>query len=125
MKTLCRSWLFIVLLTGCFSFALEAQTQTATLIPDSEAAQHIGQQATVEGTVVKVFTSKHGNTFLNFGAVYPNQTFTGWIPKDSSLAGDAKSSGPRRKKGANNWDNKSLPGKPEIKIMSKEQLITE
>lgn len=89
MKTLCRSWLFIVLLTGCFSFALEAQTQTATLIPDSEAAQHIGQQATVEGTVVKVFTSKHGNTFLNFGAVYPNQTFTGWIPKDSSLAGDA------------------------------------
>jgi hypothetical protein len=52
------------------------------VIPDTEAIHRIGQQATVEGTVVKVFISKNGNTFLNFGAAYPNQTFTGWIPKD-------------------------------------------
>jgi hypothetical protein len=25
--------------------------------------------------------SKTGNTFLNIGATYPNQTFTGWIPQ--------------------------------------------
>jgi hypothetical protein len=80
MKTLCRSSLFIVLLVGWFSAPLEAQT--STVIPDTEAIHRVGQQATVEGTVVKVFISKNGNTFLNFGAAYPNQTFTGWIPKD-------------------------------------------
>ena len=30
-----------------------------------------------EGVVAKVFTSKSGNTFLNIGYAYPNQTFTG------------------------------------------------
>lgn len=46
-------------------------------------AAHIGEYATVEGVVAKVFTSNKGNTFLNFGAAYPNQTFTGWIPPRS------------------------------------------
>src|SRR5215469_117108 len=87
MKTLCRSLLVIVLLTGWFSAPAEAQTSTA--ISDIDAAQHVGQQATVEGTVAKVFTSKNGNTFLNFGGAYPNQTFTGWIPKELPLATDA------------------------------------
>jgi hypothetical protein len=32
-----------------------------------------------------VFTSKTGNTFLNIGATYPNQTFTGWIPPASPV----------------------------------------
>jgi hypothetical protein len=32
-----------------------------------------------------VFTSKSGNTFLNIGAAYPNQTFTGWIPPASPV----------------------------------------
>jgi hypothetical protein len=86
MKTVSRSLFLAVLFCGVLA---TLQAQTATVIPDTEAAQHVGQQATVEGTVVKVFTSKNGNTFLNFGAAYPNQTFTGWIPKDSPLAGDA------------------------------------
>jgi hypothetical protein len=107
MKTLSRSLFLAVLFSG-FLTALNAQT--VTTIPDTEAAQHVGQQATVEGTVVKVFSSKNGNTFLNFGAAYPNQTFTGWIPKDSPLAWRCEPLGPRRKKGANLWDDKSLPG---------------
>jgi uncharacterized protein with GYD domain len=32
-----------------------------------------------------VFTSKSGNTFLNIGASYPNQTFTGSIPPASPV----------------------------------------
>jgi hypothetical protein len=50
--------------------------QAATVIQANEAASHVKEWATVEGVVVKVFTSKIGNTFLNFGAAYPNQTFT-------------------------------------------------
>jgi hypothetical protein len=76
-----------LVLTAWLSYPLAAQT--AIIIRDTEAAQHVGQNVTVEGTVVTVFTSKNGNTFLNFGARYPNQTFTGWIPKDSALAADA------------------------------------
>jgi bifunctional non-homologous end joining protein LigD len=41
----------------------------------------------MEGVVAKVFTSKSGNTFLNIGAAYPNQTFIGWIPPASLLLG--------------------------------------
>jgi hypothetical protein len=40
MKTLCRSWLLILILFGWFSPSLDAQT--ATVIPDTEAARHIG-----------------------------------------------------------------------------------
>jgi hypothetical protein len=101
MKTLCCFWLFVVLLTGWFSAPVDAQS--ATVISDTEAAQH------VEGTVVKVFTSKNGNTFLNFGAAFPNQTFTGWIPKGSPVAGETSLLSLRGKNGANYRNNKSLP----------------
>jgi hypothetical protein len=33
-----------------------------------------------------MFTSKTGNTFLNIGARYPNQTFTGWTPPASPMS---------------------------------------
>jgi hypothetical protein len=51
-----------------------ASAQTIT-INANEAAAHVNQYATVEGIVAKLFTSKAGNTFLNIGAAYPNQTF--------------------------------------------------
>ncbi len=43
---------------------------------DREAAAHLGETATVVGTVAAVFRSKGGNLYLNFGADYPRQTFT-------------------------------------------------
>jgi hypothetical protein len=54
-------------------------TSCAVAVKVETAAAHIGQYATIEGVVAKVFTSTSGNTFLNIGAAYPNQTFTGWI----------------------------------------------
>jgi hypothetical protein len=43
---------------------------------DREAAAHVGETATVIGTVAAIFRSTKGNVFLNFGADYPHQTFT-------------------------------------------------
>lgn len=43
---------------------------------DAEAIAHVGEVATVVGTVASVATSKAGNTFVNFGADYPRQTFS-------------------------------------------------
>jgi hypothetical protein len=63
----------------CSAVLASAQAQTATVIPANEAAAHVNEWATVEGVVAKGFTSKSGNTLLNIGAAYPNQTFTGWI----------------------------------------------
>jgi DNA/RNA endonuclease YhcR with UshA esterase domain len=123
MKTLCRSSVCIVILTAWLLSALQAQT--ATVILDSEASQHVGQQVTVEGTVAKVFTSKNGNTFLNFGDAYPNQTFTGWIPKQSSLADDASLSTLEGKRVRITGTIDLYKGKPEIKIMSEGQLVFE
>lgn len=54
------------------------------LIRDSEAAAHVGESVTVEGTVVAVHTARSGTTFLNFGAAYPNQTFTAVIFKTAA-----------------------------------------
>src|ERR1700747_2666433 len=113
MKTLCRSWLFIVFLAGWLSTSLEAQT--GIVIPDTEAAQHVGQHETVEGTVVKVFTSK-GNTFLNFGAAYPNQTFTGRVSKNSPVAADASLSALEGKRVRVSGIIERYKSKPEIKI---------
>ena len=75
--------------------------------------------------MVKVFTSKNGNTFLNFGAAYPNQTFTGWIPKNSPLAGGSPLAGLEGKKVKITGAIELYKGKPEIKIMSTDQLTPE
>lgn len=43
---------------------------------DRQAAAHLGETATVVGTVAAVFRSKKGAVYLDFGADYPHQTFT-------------------------------------------------
>ncbi len=124
MKALCRSWLLVVFLSGWLP-AL-ATAQTATVIPDTEAEQHVGQRATVEGTVAAVFTSNKGNTFINFGGKYPHQTFTGYIPAGSALAGGGSSLGDLEGKRIKITGTIDLyKGKPEIKITSKDQLVLE
>ena len=57
---------------------LWAPVQAAT-IPDSQAASHVGQTFTVQGSVSGVHVSAKGTVFLNFGAPYPNQDFTAVI----------------------------------------------
>ena len=54
---------------------------------DREAAAHVGETAMVVGTVVTVYRSAAGNVYLNFGADYPHQTFSGAIlnPQDPAL----------------------------------------
>ncbi|HKV73616.1 MAG TPA: S1/P1 nuclease [Gemmatimonadales bacterium] len=56
---------------------------------DREAAAHVGEEATVVGTVVSVHQAASGNIHINFGAEYPHQTFSVYIaePVDPSLRG--------------------------------------
>ncbi len=54
------------------------------VVPVAEARAHVGKYVTVEGRVESVFTSERGNTFLNFGAPYPAQTFSAVVFRSSA-----------------------------------------
>ena len=99
--------------------------QTVTVIPANEAAEHVGEYATVEGVVAKVFTSKSGNTFLNIGARYPNQTFTGRVPPASPVNKSPTLSGIEGKHVKISGRIEMYKGKPEIRINAAEQLDVE
>jgi DNA/RNA endonuclease YhcR with UshA esterase domain len=120
VKTLRRSWFFTLVLSAWFSTSL--QGQTTTVIRDTGAIEHPGQYVTVEGTVVAVFTSKNGNTFLSFGAAYPNQTFGGWILQDSELARVSTLAGLAGKKLRITGTIELYKGKPQIRISSTKQI---
>jgi len=105
--------------------SISALAQTLTVVPDNEAAQHVGQHVTVEGVVVKVFTSKGGNTFLKFGGPYPRQTFTGWIPSSTPLASDPATQSLQGKKIKITVKIELYRGKPEIKVLSRDQITEE
>jgi DNA/RNA endonuclease YhcR with UshA esterase domain len=88
--------------------------------------QHtVNEWATVEGVVAKVFTSKSGNTFLNIGASYPNQTFTGWIPPASAVSKSPMLSEIEGKRLKITGRIELYKGKPEIRINAAEQLEVE
>jgi DNA/RNA endonuclease YhcR with UshA esterase domain len=123
MTSVIRFLVLVGLVAG--SLSISALAQTLTAVPDTEAAQHVGQQVTVEGVVVAVFTSKSGNTFLNFGAPYPAQTFTGWVPAGTPLASDPSLQSFQGKRIRITGTIQLYRGKPEIKILSRDQLIEE
>jgi len=75
--------------------------------------------------VVAVYTSKKGNTFLNFGAKYPNQTFPGYIPAGSELAGDRWTATLQGKVIGITGKIELYKEKPEIRVMSKDQIHSE
>lgn len=52
------------------------QPQSAGCVDFHEAEKHAGEQACISGRVLRVFTSRTGNTFLDFCADYRNCSFT-------------------------------------------------
>jgi hypothetical protein len=90
----------------------------------AQAAQHVGETATVTDKVDGVHQSGKGNIFLNMGGKYPNQSFTGFIPSSSA------SSVPNPQQ----YGGKTISisgkivlyrGKPEIVVNSSSQLRIE
>ena len=117
----------LILFSGlAFVFGLfGGLAQADTVIADSEAAQHVGQTVSVEGTITKVFKSKNGNTFLNFGGDYPDVTFAVWIPQDAPEAADPNLVNLEGKKVKIVGTIQLYRGKPEIKVSAKEQIVVE
>jgi DNA/RNA endonuclease YhcR with UshA esterase domain len=123
MKMLLKQVSFAALICGFWWMA--GPSKAETIIPDSEAAQHVGQTVSVEGTITKVFKSKNGNTFLNFGGDYPDASFVVWIPQDAPEATDPSLTNLQGKKVKIAGTIQLYRGKPEIKVSTKEQIVVE
>ena len=95
------------------------------LIDPGDASNHLRENVSVSGLVVAVFVSKPGNVFLNFGDKYPNQTFTGWVPAGTPLASDPKLKLLEGKTVKITGVIELYHGKPEIRITSKDQIVSE
>ena len=119
LTTVCLAGLF------CGLCVIAAFAETGTTISDADAIKHVGQEVTVEGTITKVFKSKNGNTFLNFGGNYPDVTFVVWIPEDAPEAADPSLASLQGKKVKISGTIQLYRGKPEIKVSTKEQIVVE
>jgi len=115
---------------ACIVFALAAQTSIAVaadLLTAQQAAEHVGETATVCGLVVSAnyaTKSKGQPTFLNFDQPYPNQIFTVMI-----LGSDRPKFGtPERsfmgKRVCATGEITQYRGKPEIIATSPNQLTS-
>jgi len=54
-----------------------------TVIPDTEAAKHVGETVSVKGTVAAVVVARGEVTYVNFGKPYPNDTFSAVIKREA------------------------------------------
>jgi DNA/RNA endonuclease YhcR with UshA esterase domain len=118
MKTVLALTVFFFLSLSCLTWG----TQDLPVVKDSEAAQYVGKNVEVRGLVVAVYTSKKGNTFLNFRGNYPNQTFTGYIPAGSELGGDTWTVTLQGKVIGITGTVELYQGKPEIKVLSRSPI---
>lgn len=118
-----KAFLRLSLLAILFTAWLPVPVRADTTVSACDAWMYVGQNVAVEGVVTAVSTSRKGNTFINFGGVYPNQCFTGWI-----------SSGPDRDTALESLKGKKIKitgtvqlyqGKPEIRIQSRSQIVEE
>jgi len=123
MKAFLRLLMSVLFVTAPLASPLRAQT--AVVVSDTQAAQYIGQNVTVEGVVTAVSTSQKGNAFINFGGVYPNQTFTGWIPTGTPLACYTSLQLLKGKKIKITGRIELYRGKPAIRVLSKSQIAEE
>ena len=101
---------------------IAARADKPIVIKESEAIQYVGKEAEVHGRVVSVTTSPLGTTFINFGGEYPNQTFAGYIAAGSTIAADQRLTMIQGKTISITGTIRLRGGKPEIEILSADQI---
>ena len=92
------------------------------MIKDSEPIKYVGKEVEVRGWVVSVTTSPLGTTFTNFGGDYPNQTFAGFIAAGSKIASRKRLTMIPGKAIGMTGTVELYNGKPEIEIVSADQI---
>src|SRR6516162_4902348 len=116
-----RIWVFMTIL-ALLLCVIVARADEPTVIKDSQATQYVGKEVGVRGRVVSVTTSPLGTTFINFGGEYPNQKFAGFIAAGSKLATDQRLTMIQGKTIGITGTIRIRDGKPEIEIVSADQI---
>ena len=116
-----RIGLLIVIIALLLS-VMTARADKPTVIKDSEATQYVGKEVEVRGRVVSVTTSPLGTTFISFGREYPRQTFAGFISAGSRIATDRRLTMIQGKIISLTGTIQLRDGKPEIEIVSADQI---
>ena len=112
--------LFAVL--GLLLFLVATRADELPMIKDSEAVQYVGKNVEVRGLVISVTTSALGTVFISFGREYPDQTFAGFIAVGSKMETDQRIAMMPGKIIGVSGTVELYEGKPEIKIMSIDQI---
>jgi hypothetical protein len=74
-----RSYALGIAACALYLLAALANAGAPRVVAAEDAADHVGEYATVEGRVADVFTSDNDNTFLNFGAAFPRHVFSATV----------------------------------------------
>src|ERR1700719_3652891 len=107
---------------GLLLCLIPTRADEAGVLKDSEATQYVGRYLEVRGFVVSVTTSPLGTAFINFGREYPNQTFAGFIAAGSKMATDQLIAMLQGKVVGITGTIELYQGKPEIKVISIDQI---
>ena len=119
MKSQCLT----VLLAGLCFLAIHAGVCGQPLEIDvKQAAQHIGEDVIVRGTVTEV-ARDHDEVFICFDGKYPHQSFKGFIAAGSPIGRDKTLNSLTGKRIGISGKVTSYNGKPEIDIHSLTQII--
>ena len=112
----------LLAILGLLFSSIATHAADLPVIKDSEAIQYVGKNVEVRGFVVSVTISPLGTAFINFGRDYPNQTFAGFIAAGSKIATDKRIATLQGKLVSITGKIELYQGKPEIKVMSKDQI---
>jgi DNA/RNA endonuclease YhcR with UshA esterase domain len=111
----------VLTLSAVVCVASMACRPTGNAQTPQEAAQHVGETATITGAVDSVHQTGKGTIFLNMGGKYPNQAFTAYIPSSSA----AQFPNPQQYEGRTVSVSGKITlykGKPEITVNSPSQI---
>jgi len=105
----------------CAFLAASLAAKDVATYPSSAAKAHIGEYATIVGSVSGVHVTSKGDTFVNLGAPYPDNDFTAVIfAADADKFGDLESL--EGKTVSVTGTIKAFKGKPEIVVQAPELL---
>ena len=103
--------------------SLTVGSATAATILAGQAANHIGETATVEGMATEIKVSRGGTTFIDIDGMYPSQTFTAVVfASDTASVGDL--SGMQGRTVDVIGTIRLYRGKPEIIVKSRSQITS-
>jgi len=117
-----KPFLFLIL---CLFFSAAPSVLAIDTIQPSYASKHAGEEVYVEGVVASVHATPKGVAFINLNEAYPRQIFTGFIPNLSAVDDETWLNGLKGKTIRIHGRINIYHAIPEIRITSKDQVVSE